>query len=253
MDVQQKSMINLIENVGKEITLEGWISDIQQQHIIMDIRGKESLYLDMDDGTQIVIYVKGDINCLDKSRVTGTVIEVAGVHKDPRRKEIHTEYHIDVRYWECIQMSIEDMIDQLSGSELMHRMKWHVRKHIIKRGRTAISVLIDHMNDSRIYEKNRDIQNYMGLPPHEPPPPPLYADITVGNICVDMLYDIITPDYKSPYAKIFKPYSDSMFLIKDWKSWWEKNKEKSLEEIHNEMKPFVDKYWQGHGTIQVIP
>ena len=253
MDVQQKSMINLIENVGKEITLEGWISDIQQQHIIMDIRGKESLYLDMDDGTQIVIYVKGDINCLDKIRVTGTVIEVAGVHKDPRRKEIHTEYHIDVRYWECIQMSIEDMIDQLSGSELMHRMKWHVRKHIIKRGRTAISVLIDHMNDSRIYEKNRDIQNYMGLPPHELPPPPLYADITVGNICVDMLYDIITPDYKSPYAKIFKPYSDSMFLIKDWKSWWEKNKEKSLEEIHNEMKPFVDKYWQGHGTIQVIP
>lgn len=148
--------------------------------------------------------------------------------------------------------TIEQLIGELGRPALNADQKQAVKRSLVARGKEAIPPLIDHINDPHIYEEHRDVQNYMGLPARGPRPSPIYADITVGSQCQEMLYDIITPRYQSPYAKPIKPYSGSMLAVRDWRAWWLKNKGKSLAQIHEELKPLVDRYWQQHGTEQVV-
>jgi hypothetical protein len=94
------------ENAGKQMTLTGRITGIQWQHLIMSVPGKSHIYLDIPGNQQIVVYVKGTVNCPGAVRVTGTVIPASsgpkrhGAEKD--RKEIY-EYHLDADRWECAE------------------------------------------------------------------------------------------------------------------------------------------------------
>ncbi len=114
-------MISL-ENLGKKVEIEGRVSEIPWQHLIKTDTGKEAVYIDLDDGYQIVAYIEGETNCAGRLRLEGTVIEVVGRSKRPGSDERFVEYQLDVSDWECIggnnkirQVSIDDLDNLENG------------------------------------------------------------------------------------------------------------------------------------------
>lgn len=149
---------------------------------------------------------------------------------------------------------VEGLVAKLGDPDVPLKEKEILKARIIKTGKGAIPVLIGHLDDNRVYRRGQDVQNYYNLPPHLPTPPPILVDATVGNECRDMLYEIITPqDVPVSVQTNFKPFSFSILSVPDWNTWWGKNKKKSLKQIHEELKPLVKRYWEQHGTEQVVP
>ena len=93
-------------------------------------------------------------------------------------------------------------------------------------------------------------------PVHPPSPQPVWAEnpVTVGHRAERVLLRIITPDYQSPHAKNFKPFSggSTLFTVPDWRAWWDRARWRPLDAIHKDMQKVVDAYWQSHGTQQVV-
>ena len=90
------------ENLGKKVEIEGRVSEIPCQHLIKTDTVKEVVYIDLDDGDQIVAYFEDKTGCAGRVRLEGTVIEVAGRSKRPGSDERFAEYQLDVLSWECI-------------------------------------------------------------------------------------------------------------------------------------------------------
>ena len=146
--------------------------------------------------------------------------------------------------------ALTPLIDVL-GSDVPLEQRREASRALVAAGKAAIPVLLRALDDARVYER-RDIANRMNLPPHAPLPPPLIAEITVGEHCANLLYEIITPRHASPYAGNFKVYSEQVLRVEDWQAWWAAHEHKSLAEIHAELQPIVDAYWQQHGTTQTV-
>jgi hypothetical protein len=116
-------------------------------------------------------------------------------------------------------------------------------------GRDAIPLLIASLDDARPFEV-RDLTNRMNLPVGAHPTP-LLATLSVGSRCEDLLQDIITPVVES--GGNFKVFSEQVLQVPDWRAFWAKRHDRSLEQIHAELAPLVREYWKAHGTTQTVP
>ena len=147
----------------------------------------------------------------------------------------------------------EDLKAQVDvmGSGAPAALKQQAGEALVKAGKAAIPILIGSLGDSRVYE-TRDIANRMNLPPNVGQPKPVWSKITVGERCEKLLYRIITPAVGGTESKS-KVISEQVLRVGDWKQWWAANQGKSLESIHEELKPLVEAYWKQHGTTQVVP
>jgi len=116
-------------------------------------------------------------------------------------------------------------------------------------GRDSIALLIASLDDARPFEV-RDLTNRMNLPPGANPKP-LLATLTVGSRCEDLLQDIITPAVEP--GGTFKVFSEQVLRVPDWRAFWAKRHDRSLEQIHAELAPLVREYWKAHGTTQTVP
>ena len=116
-------------------------------------------------------------------------------------------------------------------------------------GRDVIPLLIASLDDARPFEV-RDLTNRMNLP-RGANPQPLFATITVGSRCEDLLHDVITPAVESPGN--FKVFSEQVLRVADWRAFWARRHDRSLEQIHAELAPLVREYWKAHGTTQTVP
>ena len=142
----------------------------------------------------------------------------------------------------------QTLVDTL-GADRPLPVKEEASRKLVERGTAALPLLIAALHDTRVYER-RDISNRMNLPPNAPPPKPVIATITVGDRCRDLLYRIITPTSSSPGR--FKVFSTQILQIDDWDAWWEANRHKTLAQIHDDLRPLVDEYWNQHGTTQKV-
>ena len=116
-------------------------------------------------------------------------------------------------------------------------------------GRDAIALLIASLDDGRPFEV-RDLTNRMNLPVGANPKP-LLATLTVGSRCEDLLQDIVTPAVEP--GGNFKVFSEQVLRVPDWRAFWAKRHDRSLEQIHAELAPLVREYWKAHGTTQTVP
>jgi len=91
------------DDLGREVVLEGRVAQIPWQHLIRTDADKEIIYIDLDDGDQIVAYVEGGLRCGGRLRLEGTVIEVRGLSKRPGSDEAFVDYQLDVSAWDCIE------------------------------------------------------------------------------------------------------------------------------------------------------
>jgi hypothetical protein len=106
ISVQNAESLYLYE--GKTVTLSGSYSKIMWTHVIAPPREYPIVEYFDSGKTQIVIYLKQNVPCKGKARITGKVIEIRGVSSpagsDKKSKaEGITEYHIAVDSLECIE------------------------------------------------------------------------------------------------------------------------------------------------------
>jgi len=153
--------------------------------------------------------------------------------------------------WELFEAPLHGLIERLGRDDASPPQKQEALDALYRAGIEAFPLLIDHLDDARRFERHRDVQNYMGMAANAKRPEPLYADIPVGEACRDLLHRLITPIYRSPYERVFKPRGE-LFIVKDWEAWWEKNKGRSLEDIRKGLEPLVDRYFQTGGDPQAV-
>lgn len=124
-------------------------------------------------------------------------------------------------------------------------------RELREQGWDAVPYLIEHLGDRRVYQpavagRNGGKGKAGGLPDVD-------AEISVGAMCDDVLYQIITPKYDSPHRKLVaKPKSASIYRVADWRAWWAANRSKGLARVHREMKAVVDTYWLAGCEEQVL-
>lgn len=88
---------------GRRVVIEGTASiEIWQHMIAFRPDYPHQTYFDMGRG-QIVVYSREEMSCPGAVRIEGTVIRLEGSSKNPRRKEICTEYHVLADSWECVK------------------------------------------------------------------------------------------------------------------------------------------------------
>jgi hypothetical protein len=148
--------------------------------------------------------------------------------------------------------TVEKALDGLADPAVTSDEKDQARRTAVGLGKDAIPGLLAHLQDARVVDR-RDAANRQGLPPNLPPPAPIWVDHTVGQVCVELLYAVITPSLPPTDARPFKPYSTSVLRVDDWKKWWAHNQHKSLAQIHADLRPLVERWRATHGTQQVVP
>ena len=145
------------------------------------------------------------------------------------------------------RLDLAALLEQL-GSDAPLDDKREAAQKLKLAGRDAIPLLIASLSDGRPYEV-RDLTNRMNLPPGAHPKP-LLATLRVGERCENLLYDLVTPAVPGSNIKVF---SEQALRISDWRAFWEKRRDRSLEQIHAELEPLVREYWKTHGTTQTVP
>jgi len=212
---------------GEERVAEPWVVTGR----VEGERDGDAVYVDADEGGRVAVRLRGDM--------------------PPEGAWVRLTGRADAASWEPLgeRDAVEGLVRRLDGGTAEE--KGALQNQIYAAGWAAFPVLIAHLGDARVYEKDRDIQNYMGMPARGPRPEPLYADVTVGQVCGDLLHRMLTPRYRSPHERVFKPRGE-MFIVRDWPAWWRKNHSKTLAEFHKELEPLVDRYFQSGGDPQVI-
>ncbi|NMC07157.1 MAG: hypothetical protein GYA24_18215 [Candidatus Lokiarchaeota archaeon] len=97
--------MDLKSQVGKQVTIKGKISNVPWQHIIGSFQGYGlQEYFDLEDKSQIVIYLKAAIPERGMISVTGKLVEVKGGSKRPgaAKSEPFSEYHVTVDSWKPV-------------------------------------------------------------------------------------------------------------------------------------------------------
>lgn len=249
------------ENVGKEVAVVGRVSQMPWQHMIRADTGKQAEYIDLQEGGQIVAYLASPVACGQPVLLEGKVLLTEGGAKRPGSKETASELQLDVGRWTCLdEKGMASLLKRLGDTAATREAKAGAEAGLIAAGKAAIPLLMDHLGDPTICWTDRVLLNEGALtnrPSNAPPAKEQWGEekITVGERCEAMLTRIIWPaDYRSPYAGNFKPVSggSAPFRVEDWKSWWAKNRSKSLEEIRKAIEPVLDAYWESKGTQQVI-
>lgn len=253
---------DLPRHLNSEISLEGVISQAPAQHITANYPGMDALYFDPLEGSQTVIYVPNEFDCLERANVTGKVTAVSGGGPDQKSEDKFTEYQLVVSSWRCFgNAEIERRLDLLTDQKQTPEQKAGIQNEIIAEGKAAIPTLIQHLHDERIAWTERVLQNEAQLlnrPPNQPAPKEEWREerIAIGKVVDRLLLRMITPQYESPHQKNFKPFSTrpdaGMFRVEDWRKWWSRARYQSLNSIHEQMKPVVDAYWLSHGVEQVV-
>lgn len=250
----------LSQYTGQEVIVYGRLTDEIHQHMVQPPPKHQKIaYLKPDIGGQMVIYLAKDTPvCKGALKLTGEVVELRGPSKRPggppsKVDDTYVEHQLRVDQSQCLPTEGPEADLRLLGLEQASPTeKQQALERLFKAGKAAIPLLIGHLRDQRVYAKGQAVPPPLNAPANASPPPTLVVNTPVSAVVGELLYRIITPLYSSPYVSRGKVYSTSVFLVKDWESWWAKNQQKSLAQIHTELQPKVDRYWQTKGTAQVL-
>ena len=245
---------------GQKVTIYGRLTDEIHQHRVMPPPSHQKIaYFRPDIGGQMVIYLAKEApTCQGPLKLVGQVVELRGSSKRPgeppsKVDQSYVEHQLSVESSLCLPAQGPEADLRLLGlaeASLIEKQK--ARDRLYQGGKNAIPLLIGHLRDLRNYEIGKTLPPPLNAPAHASPPPAVVVNTAVSEVARELLYHIITPIYSSPYASRGKVYNSDLFLVKDWEIWWAQNQHKSLAQIHAELKPKVDRYWQSKGTAQSL-
>lgn len=248
---------------GRRVVVTGRVSNVPWQHLIDARRAAEAVYVDVDDGVQVVAYVRGELPTSGRLRLVATVLRSEGGAKRPGSSERHVELQLDVLAWEELSATdVEPLLERLASPALDREEKSTAEDEVVAARRAAVPALLEHLDDTRTCWTERTLLNegeLLNRPPGAPPVAERWAEtrVTLGERACELLRRIVTPaDYVSPCLRNSKTVqvgpSVRPFRVDDWPAFWEKREEKTLAEIREEMKGHVDAYWKARGVEQVV-
>lgn len=251
---------SLRDRVGQDLILVGRVSRTPWQHMIRGDLHKESAYIDLEDGGQIVAYAGGTITCDGPVLLRGRAILTEGSSKRPGSKDICSEVQVDVGSWECLDKEVLDRyIERLAAPQASREEKKGVEEALAAAGKSSIPILIAHLGDRRVCRRERVLSNegeMMNRAPNASPVKERWAEeeVTVGATCEAILFAIVTPtDLESVAGANFKPISAGPpFRMENWASWWARNRDKTLLQIRRELEPVIEAYRKSRGVQQVV-
>ncbi len=141
-----------------------------------------------------------------------------------------------------VSLSAPQLVALLGDPMYSQDGKRRTQKELLEGGMTAVPALIQALEDHRVYEEVTV----------ESPDGPRVHKVTVAMVADEMLYEIVTPVYQSKLERKMLPKSMVMFTVKDWRAWHAKRKGRSLEEVHQEVRGVMDRYWQASGEEQLL-
>ena len=142
-----------------------------------------------------------------------------------------------------LSLSAPQLVRLLADPMYSDEGKTQTEVELLHGGMTSVPALVASLGDRRPFAE-REIPGNKGQTDH--------VVVTVAEECEALLYHVITPSYRSPHEAGVKPQSPTMFVVKDWKAWWAKNKGKTLQQVHSDVRVVMDHYWQQGGVEQVI-
>ena len=243
--------------VAETWVVEGRIAKIPHAHPLQGSRAAEAFYVDTVTDGQLVAYLAkvrrptGD----GWYRFEGETLSFQTSSKRPGDTKTYAVRQLDVRTVTPLPATdrVQALVDELGRDDVSRERKEAAQLEIYEAGIAAFPVLVEHADDPRVYERGRDVQNYMGLPAHAKRPEPILADVQVGSTCRELLHRLLIPvGYRSPKERVFKPHSSRMFLVEDWRAFWRTRRSLTLPQIHEEMKPHVDRWFESGGDAQAV-
>lgn len=254
---------------GKEVIVFGLISRLPAQHIISSdlIKTHEFAYFDLDQADQTMVYVpkammKNLQVCKGPLRLVSKVFEVKAPPKKttdtlPTKHEEESdyrEYHLEVKQARCLSLNQPETWLFELGNQALSEADKNLRLNKLRQaGKLSFPDLILHLSDQRIVGSQTVIPGEaINAPNGATIPEVKQSNMTAGQKAEDLLYELITPVYDSPYRFQGKVLSESMFHVADWAKWWKAHKQMTLDQIREQNKVWVDRYWQEHGSTQVI-
>jgi hypothetical protein len=153
---------------------------------------------------------------------------------------------------------ISEKIQELKDPARSDSEKREISLKIQAAGKLAIPPLIGCVEDptpiAKIPMAGGECINRPGSLPIPPQCENPLRTLTLGERCEQLLYDILTPRYVSPYETRVpaKPISSGPFVVKNWGKWWKKYQNRSLEQIHQEARRKIDEFWLGGNQRSII-
>lgn len=95
-----KNLGDLANYVGKEVVVEGNVSNIPWQHLTGRF-AQHMYYFDVGP-LQTIVYTNEEITCKGALEVTGKVVELKGGGKGTKIDETHVEYQIVADKLKCL-------------------------------------------------------------------------------------------------------------------------------------------------------
>lgn len=254
---------------NQDVIVFGLLSQVPHQHMMASGFEKTHTmaYFDLDQGDQTVMYYPASQEksikfCKGPLRLTAKVLEVKGQSKKPTdalppkhaEEPGYSEHHLVVEQARCLSaQQPEFLLFELGLPSLSEAEKTQHINKIRKIGKLSIPDLILHLSDQRVFGIRTVIPGEaINAPNGAPIPDPIEAKLTVGQKAEELLYELITPIYDPPHRFQGKVFSETMFHVTDWEKWWKAHKKMTLEQIREQNKPQVDRYWQEHGSTQMI-
>lgn len=242
---------------GEEVTVFGELTEEIHQHMIHPAQqGRVIAYFQPDQDYQTVAYFpKGYRPCPGAMAITGQVLEVRGAAKRPGKPSKvdseHVEYQLLVKRWHCLQPGTpQAWLHALGRDTVSLATKRTLLEKLASQREQAIPALLAHLKDERSFSQGIALPALKGKSPN--PPKTCFVDIPVSEMVEEILYHLITPNYHSAWAPAQSRNQPAFFLVRDWERWWQKHRHQRLEEIHRELRPLIDRYWQSGGTVQVL-
>lgn len=167
------------------------------------------------------------------------------VHAMPEHLELVEPERLLLRPRQLAPDQLAVLVLELAGRFPAQRLR--AANDLEALGRDAIPLLIEGLEDQRSFEAlGQDI----GAPADAAP---RSVRRTVGQECRRMLARILTPAYSSPHEpKPVRKPRGPFFEVHNWRAWWGLNRHRSLDQLRQDVRAAVDRYWLAREKTQVL-
>jgi hypothetical protein len=140
-------------------------------------------------------------------------------------------------------------VDDLAQSSPLERRR-AARAELRAAAERALPVLLAALGDERAHAQ-RDAVNRQNAFVGDLPPPQL-VEVPVSTAIEDLLAAISIPSPSRAFDHRGKVRSEQVLAISSWPRFWAQRRGRSLAEVHAELRPLVDRYWELGGVTQRV-
>ncbi|MBK9384635.1 MAG: hypothetical protein IPN34_07430 [Planctomycetes bacterium] len=192
-------------------------------------------------------WLEGLVSDTDASTVSFAIRRFVGLVDDAVRSGDRNAWRA---YPEDAAPELIAAVDDLALSFPVERRR-AARYTLRAGGERSLPVLLAALGDERVHAR-RDAVNRQNAFVGNPPPAPQWIDVPVSTVIEDLLAAIAIPGPSRAFDHRGKVLSTQVLSIPSWPRFLARRRGRSLAEVHAELQPLVDRYWELGGVTQGV-